>query len=508
MQTRAENDMATVVMQRLPFRIPDFNRCSWVSDAARQVWEPRIKRISHAWQRVEMQSVIAGVRRAALISVWPDQRTELEAELARMGFVAEELSRSRAEKIYSNSLKVPQAGELYTLRLAIGKADAVRRLSRAYLIKDAVAIGSEFGYPECCAAFFDRYWNREQLKDTTWPMAVRTTSASVSTASRVECQGSEYANILWRWSGVRAVPHLPCSFDCADTVQLGQKMIGIGRDLGLCSEMDDLLAILSWPVYWSALHGIAEIKTPIFKQVVNTDATPFKYSVLRRGTEYPSEGPAGTGFPFAQFEIGKNSTPGALTKISSAERPPAHTFQRNGFKSVMAMDKAHQTLVSASRQILGSAGGNVIDMGCGDGTLLHKIAALADNLVPYGVDLDSKVVAAARTQMPPFADNIRVRNLWDVANTFDLHFKLVLMAVCRFDEVTLERANEMLHFLTGSAESVLFYHYADGSQRPTMEERLARIGIMNEAPCGADANVSWSCWNASTPRTNARMTSG
>lgn len=500
--------MDTVVMHRLPFRMPDFNRCSWVSDRARQVWEPRIKRISHAWQRVERQSVIAGVRRAALISVWPDQRTELETELARMGLVAEELSRARAGKIYSNSLKVPQAGELYTLRLAVGKADAVQRLSQAYVSKDAIAIGAEFGYPECCAAFFDRYWNREQIKDTTWPMAVGTTSASVSTAFRVECEGSEYANILWRCSGIRAVPHLPCSFDCAGTVQLGQKMIRIGRDLGLCSEMDDLLTILSWPVYWSALHGIAEIKTPIFKQVVNTDATPFKYSVLRRGADYPSEGPAGTGFPFAQFEVRKKSAPGALTKISSVAGSLAHTFQRNGFKSVMAMDKAHQTLVSASREILGSAGGNVIDMGCGDGTLLRKIVALADNLIPYGVDLDSKVVAAAQAQMPPFADNIRVRNLWDAANAFDLHFKLVLMAVCRFDEVTRERANEMLHYLTESADAVLFYHYAHGSQRPTMEGRIARIGIMIEAPSGADANVSWGCWNASTARKNVRMTSG
>jgi hypothetical protein len=82
------------------------------------------------------------------------------------------------------------------------------------------------------------------------------------------------------------------------------------------------------------------------------------------------------------------------------------------------------------------------------------------------------------------------------------------MALCRFDEVTRERANEMLHYLTKSADAVLFYHYADGSQRPTIEERISRIGIMIEAPKGADANVSWSCWNVSTARKNAQITSG
>jgi SAM-dependent methyltransferase len=170
----------------------------------------------------------------------------------------------------------------------------------------------------------------------------------------------------------------------------------------------------------------------------------------------------------------------------------------------MAMDKAHQTLVSACRDILGSAGGNVIDMGCGDGTLLRKIVALADNLVPYGVDLDSNAVALAQTQLPPFADNFRVGNLWDAFSSFHLRFKLVLIALCRFDEVAVERANEMLRLLTDSADAVLFYHYADGSQRPTIGERIAQIGAAIEAPTGADANVSWGCWNVSAAKNNAR----
>ena len=189
------------------------------------------------------------------------------------------------------------------------------------------------------------------------------------------------------------------------------------------------------------------------------------------------------------MEAKKESTSGALTTISSATIPLEHTLQVNGFKSVVAMDRAHRPIVIASSEIVGSAGGNVLDMGCGDGTLLRKILAVADNLVPYGVDLDSKVVAAARALMHPFAENIRVLNLWDAANTFSIHFNLVLIAVCRFDEVSLRRANEMLAFMTANADNVLFYHYADGSQRPSIADRLARIGIMTDAPCGSDANV-------------------
>ena len=34
----------------------------------------------------------------------------------------------------------------------------------------------------------------------------------------IDVTGPPEANILWRWMGARAVPHLPCRFNCTDTV--------------------------------------------------------------------------------------------------------------------------------------------------------------------------------------------------------------------------------------------------------------------------------------------------
>ena len=64
--------------------------------------------------------------------------------------------------------------------------------------------------------------------------------------------------------------HLPCSFDCKETAQIGEKNLSL-----LSSEAKDIgLEILSWPIEWSALHGVAEIKTPILKVSTRTDVTP------------------------------------------------------------------------------------------------------------------------------------------------------------------------------------------------------------------------------------------
>jgi hypothetical protein len=64
--------------------------------------------------------------------------------------------------------------------------------------------------------------------------------------------------------------------------------------------MDWMLEILDWPVQWSALHGIAEIKTPVLKVSARTDATPVDYVVRRPGRARPREGARGLGFPYGR----------------------------------------------------------------------------------------------------------------------------------------------------------------------------------------------------------------
>jgi hypothetical protein len=74
--------------------------------------------------------------------------------------------------------------------------------------------------------------------------------------------------------------------------------MALGKDLGHAEAMDWLLEVLRWPIEWSALHGIAEIKTPVLKVISTTDATASKFVVRRRGTTFPAEGAKGLGFAF------------------------------------------------------------------------------------------------------------------------------------------------------------------------------------------------------------------
>lgn len=285
-------------MDRLDFELPEFVRISWVSDPARALWEPRLQAITRAWREIEWRTVAEGVRRCAVTSVSPEQLIETSAACAGAGlttlpFVMEGVSGAS----YSNRATKAEAGSPFVYRIVMGKPADVVEFKRAWEDSDQAAIGSMLGHPDCCHAFFHDVWVEEGMGDTTWPMARRTKEPGEGEQT-IEVSGPPQNNILWRWMGVRPVSHLPCSFECEKTRELADRYIEIGREHGFEEEMDWMLEVLGWSVEWSALHGLAEIKTPILKVVTSTDATAGKYVVRRRGAGYPLEAGRGLFFPF------------------------------------------------------------------------------------------------------------------------------------------------------------------------------------------------------------------
>jgi hypothetical protein len=268
-------------MERLNFVLPPFTRVAWVSDPAREVWAPRLARIRTAWLEIEWRSVAGGVRACAVLSGSRETLNTHAVQLTPCGLQ----TASPAEWAGDNSTG---AG-----RWVVGSAAHLGDFERAWRGGDQAEMARLLAQPVCCVAAHRRTWVEEGLEDTTWPMA-----GAPADATTAEVQGPPQANILWRWLGVRAIPHLPCRFDCPATVALADRLLQVGRDAGLQQEVDWLLEILSWPVEWSALHGIAEIKTPVLKVNTRTDATARKYVVRRPGTRYPPEGARGLRFPY------------------------------------------------------------------------------------------------------------------------------------------------------------------------------------------------------------------
>ena len=293
--TQAEREPAAP-MERLDFTLPDFTRVSWVSDDARAVWEPRLGRVTAAWIEIEWRAVVAGVRRCAIATSAPENLPSLGHTWAEHGLSAVPIEMIGVNgQPYAATPVAVQAGGPFAYRIVVGRVDDVAAFGRAWEVGDDTAIGELLGYPACCRDFFRGTWVDEGMVDTTWPMAAA--SGRVEACS-VEVAGPPLANILWRWVGARAVPHLPCRTDCEATVAFGEALVAVGRATGFADEMDWLEEVLSWPVEWSALHGIAEIKTPILPR----EHPHRRHSRAVHGPS-PRHGVPGRGCPWARSAV-------------------------------------------------------------------------------------------------------------------------------------------------------------------------------------------------------------
>jgi len=244
-------------------------RYAWRDHHAHQIWEDRIRRISAAWNQIEIESVISGLRKCALIRIPAHDFSDLKKRLERSNIAASEIS-----SVPSSYWRKAQKLELY---VAVYSGGTKENFITACKQNDHKEIGRLLGYPSCCRDFYHQACVKEKKSDTVWPVALNTTNEETENA--LEIFGSLNTNFLLHKMNLKAIPHLPCSFNCGKSGENSEQFIRLGRENDYAEEMDWLHEILSMKMEWSALHGIAEIKTPLFKMITGVDTTTEKRMV-------------------------------------------------------------------------------------------------------------------------------------------------------------------------------------------------------------------------------------
>lgn len=446
-------------MTRLPFRLPEFApRISWASVLARETWAPRIAAISNAWLETERDLVAAGRRPSALQNIHPDNLPELMAEEARRGLIVMPLGKTARSDGYQSAMQ--PITDQWDYRCAITRVAQANDWATAWANSDNAKIGELLGYPLCCRKFFERVWVNEKWFDTTVPMALLPSPHSSARYARDEGQpapsprgcepagrvdgggeGTEVSGIngLWRWLGVRSVSHLPCSFTCVDSVVQGGLNLEVMRRR-FPEEAAWMTDILSWPVKYTSFRGIGELTTPVCRISVPTDALAERVEIRYMGAGYPAEGAKGLGFPFRT-----DVTPPVTMQIG---RPSAQNPAVNGFSSLTAMQAAHNRLLEA---VGPGPYGTVVDLGCGDGTLLSRIPAKRR----VGVELQAKACREAEQRLDRVVQDDCMR-------------PLTLLHEEKPDLVIAQRERNPPETLTGYR--VLSYSYEEGAEPPQLIE--------------------------------------
>jgi hypothetical protein len=429
--SKAYNNMPPIPKQS------DFTRTIWSNNSAG--WQARITHASNDWLEFEQLLVREGKRAAFITQVSPADLISFSQKWHSYGCSAIPLGMVGISNSYTSNAP-PVVGSKFHYRVLVYKANRVVRL--AY---DDVFIGKILGYPECCIRFFEHWWNQEKHIDTTWQMFKN------SKELRQEC------NILLRYLGIRPVFHLPCAFDCIPTIELATQNLKYFEQY-FPESYETLIEVTQWPVEWSAVNGIAEVKFPLGKISARTDLykDSEKHIVRYEGTAYPIDGENGTVFPYTRkkellgrvnMRIVKNTVKKVATTMNPAKVLAPHII--NGFTDANEQLKSHEWLINQFNKHFHNIKleeHTFIDLGAGNGDLVRLIGRLYPNMSGIGVDNNYEGDDVIKYDIKDFH---KIGNKYDIA----------LIAEQRFADTYKNLLGPAIDHIFTFANNIFIYNY-------------------------------------------------
>ncbi len=304
---------------RLNFELPGFCRVTWASDSARAAWEPQLEVARQAlndarWAHLAKDGAHAAAflvsPRAAFGAIRRAAELRLSCEVLPVDQIAWPPRKAHARDAQEVVAVVTAATNADELRDALQRAN----VERALLL---------MGWPACCAA---RHVAAGTWLDCTW-VTIRGTPDWTMGEGEAWSRGASWqTNPFLRSLGLSALDHAPCGLTCTRSVERAEARFDALSEAEGPERVDLLRRILSWPVQWSGLHGIAETKTPVCKVSSRTDAIAHRLTVRLQGdVPLPAESPAGVMFPYRRSKqlpvVQSKSFLRGVAAVSSAKTP-------------------------------------------------------------------------------------------------------------------------------------------------------------------------------------------
>jgi len=279
-------------------KVKPHQRLVWTSEAARKNWEAKINFISKLNSELEVASIVAGHRACAWQTVAKEEFQFFSSKILSMGLTLYPVREVARFEGFAHYHEAPKPGEPTTVCISVAKKYSDNLDMRdAYEAGDHEKQGALLGYPPCCAKFFADVWARGYF-DPVWQIAMNSPKISES-GNLIFADSAPFSNPLLRYVGVRVNFHIPCSFVCERSIESANRRLSLVSDRSI---KQDLEALLSMPLSWSVLHGIAEVKSPLFYILTSSVPSAEIFRVNTRGEFLPAETPRGINYPFSLKE--------------------------------------------------------------------------------------------------------------------------------------------------------------------------------------------------------------
>jgi len=254
--------------------VPPLSRIVWKLDTSYN--KKLLGEIQRECWLAELKTVSEGIRKCATVHLRSEYFKEDLDFLNSLDLHFLPIRKCKRVQGFAHKFYDPSPNEPYDIYGVVSRDKKYcEDFRRAHETSNDQRIGALLGYPRCCVKFFIENWYKSY--DPIWRIALNTPHKLTRKNEAVILDYYPEVNILLRYFGIRAVPHLPCSFACEESKQLGQAF------MDFIDRRRELEELLSSPITWNCYKGVAIVETKWFIGVANS--MPFKepHLVIMKG---------------------------------------------------------------------------------------------------------------------------------------------------------------------------------------------------------------------------------
>jgi hypothetical protein len=297
------------------YQAPEFTRLSYHTSEARAFWAPAIQGASRIVSVAEMESVVQGLRPCGTLHIPNVDGDRVYARLARAGLKWKRLTKvgkSAGGFSHRRHPSVKEGDPNFSWFSVMGRTQKdVDDFSLGHVKSNHDLMGKQLGFPACCRRFFTRNWPK--YCDPIWQAAANTPGAEYridkhvqfaqglqptadgegaypeTVTHRIHIKGHPGCNAALRYVGARTWFHLPCSFQCEESIEKAEQWLTMMKELDPKAYLATKY-LLSLPLAWDVCHGYTKVITPAF--TVHAGSTESKHRYVVEYEADPSSLPA------------------------------------------------------------------------------------------------------------------------------------------------------------------------------------------------------------------------
>jgi hypothetical protein len=297
-------------MESTNFIMPPFARLNFIDNTTKQKWGKKISNASMMYYDLERETVRHGLRKVTTEHLTEQNFESRMREINRDGLVYLPLVRTGQYNGIAKGHPPVVEGQPWSFYGVVGDSiESVESFAHATDIDDHWTMGRLLGYGDCCIQMLYDYFIDNNYADFTWQQALNVDDSKLVIKEDKLIRFSDELNIIslthLRSIGCSITPNHPCSFECPHCINVAEQWVSLAKDLKFDDKLQDMLDMLNLPFEWSALKGIAEIHTPVFKLTVNSVSCVEKHTIQKESSYYPEEAPYGLKFPWKKRGAGK-----------------------------------------------------------------------------------------------------------------------------------------------------------------------------------------------------------